>query len=78
MKTAVSIPDAIYRAAEKFAKKNRLSRSKLYARALAEFLKKARGRATTERLNEIADRIDTSLDPVVAKLQSQALDREDW
>lgn len=38
MKTAVSLPDDIFRAADKLAKRARKSRSRLYAEALAEYL----------------------------------------
>ena len=38
MKTAVSLPDELFRQAEAAAKKLRMSRSKLYATALSEFL----------------------------------------
>lgn len=38
MKTAISVPDGIYRAADKAAKRLGISRSELYTRALREFL----------------------------------------
>ena len=53
MKTAVSLPDEIFRQAEARAKKLRISRSKLYATALSEYLERQRaerrGRAAPER-----------------------------
>ena len=36
MKTAVSIPDAIFEAAERLARKRKVSRSRLYAEALQQ------------------------------------------
>jgi len=44
MKTAVSLPDELFRLAETAARRLRVSRSQLYAMAIAEFL-------NTERLN---------------------------
>src|SRR4051812_18924866 len=38
MKTAVSLPDRVYREAEGYARRTRKSRSQLYAEALAEYL----------------------------------------
>ncbi|MFM8635843.1 MAG: hypothetical protein ACKOEX_13725 [Planctomycetia bacterium] len=38
MKTAVSIPDDVFEDAERLASRLQTSRSKLYARALAEFV----------------------------------------
>jgi metal-responsive CopG/Arc/MetJ family transcriptional regulator len=39
MKTAVSLPDDLFRLAEATARRLRVSRSELYAKAIAEFLK---------------------------------------
>jgi len=38
VKTAISIPDALFKRAERFAQKRALSRSQLYATALEEHL----------------------------------------
>ncbi len=38
MKTAVSIPDDVFADAERLASRLQISRSKMYARALAEFV----------------------------------------
>jgi len=40
MKTAISIPDLLFREAEAFAKRRALSRSELYATAVAEYLQR--------------------------------------
>jgi len=47
MKTAVSVPDELFRQAEAEAKKLRISRSKLYASALSEFLDRKRSKSIT-------------------------------
>ena len=39
MKTAISIPDEVFRAAERAAKRLGMSRSELFSRAAIEFLK---------------------------------------
>ncbi|MBI4818560.1 MAG: ribbon-helix-helix protein, CopG family [Deltaproteobacteria bacterium] len=48
MKTAVSIPDDVFREAERAAKTLRISRSELFARALREFLEARSGDAIKE------------------------------
>ena len=53
VKTAVSMPDDLFRLAEAAARRLRVSRSELYARAIAEYLKQRQGNAITERLNEV-------------------------
>jgi predicted transcriptional regulator len=50
MKAAVSVPDDLFRRAETMARSLRVSRSQLYAKALAEFLERQQGNAITERL----------------------------
>ncbi len=78
MKTAISIPDDLFQAAEKLAKRLSVSRSELYAKALAAFLESRGGQDVTERLDSIYDGESSSVDPVLAKLQSLSVPREDW
>ena len=49
MKVAVSIPDPIFMEAEAVARRLKLSRSKVYARALGEFVANHAPDRTTER-----------------------------
>ena len=51
MKTAVSIPDPLFKEAEAAAKKLGISRSKLVQTALEEYLKSRRDAAITEAIN---------------------------
>jgi antitoxin MazE6 len=56
MKTAVSIPDPLFAAAEAAADELGVSRSALYSRALRRFLARYRHHAVTERLNAVYGR----------------------
>ena len=78
MKTAVSVPDDLFRLADAAAKRLRVSRSQLYAAALAEYLGRQQTDAITERLNEVYSRLDAKLDPVLNDAQMASLDRESW
>lgn len=78
MKTAISIPDPVFDAAEKLAARLRVSRSELYSRALREYLADRLERSVTERLDEVYAGEESSLDPALARLQSASLDRDDW
>lgn len=78
MKTAISLPDPLFAEAEQVAKRLRMSRSKLYATAIEQFLKEQRSRGVTERLNEVYAKEKSQLDPVFHALQLQSLAREDW
>lgn len=80
MKTAVSIPDRVFQSAEKLAARLGVSRSKLYANALAAMVEKHRQEVVTAQLNEVysSDGEQSSLDPEVVRLQSRSLHREKW
>ncbi len=76
MKVALSIPDELFESAETLTKRLGMSRSRLYATALAEFVAKNRGRKITERLNALYASEDSRLPPAVRRLQSRSLTRE--
>ena len=78
VKTAISIPDSIFRAAEKLAKHLGFSRSELYSKAVAEYLQKHRNDGTTRKLDEIYAKKSSLLDPAIQALQSASIDEEEW
>jgi metal-responsive CopG/Arc/MetJ family transcriptional regulator len=78
MKTAISLPDHLFRAGDALAKRLKVSRSELYARALAEYLAKHRADQLTQRLNAVYGSEESTLDPAVGALQARSLGREDW
>ncbi|MBA4162015.1 MAG: hypothetical protein C0515_08055 [Novosphingobium sp.] len=55
MKVAVSIPDDVFTQGEAAARRLRLSRSKLYARALKEFAERNDPDAITDSINAAID-----------------------
>lgn len=73
MKTAISIPDPLFEAAEQFAKRMGLSRSELYAVALQEYLQAHKREQITKQLDAVYVDEDSSLDPLFVKLQTQAI-----
>lgn len=78
MKTAISIPDPLFEAAEETAKRLRMSRSELYTRALREFLDEQQTAHITERLNQVYEDISLTVDPVLVGLQAASLPTEEW
>ncbi len=78
MKTAVSLPDDLFRSAEAAARKLRVSRSQLYAAAIREFLDRRRTSSVTARLNEIYSNEPAKLDPALNAAQLSCLDRDSW
>jgi metal-responsive CopG/Arc/MetJ family transcriptional regulator len=77
MKTAISIPDDVFRAAEATARRIGMSRSQLFAEAMRLFLKTHGEKGVTERLNQVYGNVDSKLDPRLSRMQS-ASTREDW
>ena len=82
MKTAVSLPDPLFRDVERLARRLRISRSELYARALAEYMRSRRGEEITEALNRVYSKESSRLEAVMAEMQwrsiKRAIKRGDW
>jgi metal-responsive CopG/Arc/MetJ family transcriptional regulator len=78
VKTAISIPDDLFRLAETAARQLRVSRSELYARAIAQFLKQHDEDAITERLNAIYSRRAAKMNPGLDRAQLKSLKKELW
>jgi metal-responsive CopG/Arc/MetJ family transcriptional regulator len=78
MKTAISIPDKIFRSADALAKRLGVSRSELYATAVNEFLAKHRSRDVTARLDEVYSEENSSMPSGLTQMQVRSLPHEDW
>lgn len=78
VKTAVSVPDDLFRLADAAARRLRVSRSQLYATAIAEFLDRRQTSAITERLNEVYALRRARVDPALQRAQLKSLDKDSW
>ena len=79
MKTAISLPDRVYREAEGYAKRTRKSRSQLYAEALAEYLARHAPNVVTEAMNVVVDAIgDAASDPFTQQASKRVLRGVEW
>lgn len=78
MKTAVSVPDDLFQQAETVARRLRISRSQLYASAIAEFLGRHQKDAVTDRLNEVYSRRIAKVDPLLHRAQLNSVDKDSW
>lgn len=78
MKTAVSLPDDLFRLAEAAARKLRVSGSKLYTQAIAEYLERQQGNAITERLNDVYAGCPAKLPPRLHRAQLKFLEKDTW
>ncbi len=80
MKTAISIPDELFEAAERMARELGLSRSAFYRLAVQKYMDRHRQQAITDALNAVYDEDPESsrLDPVLAAMQFASLEDEAW
>ncbi len=78
MKTAISIPDPIYEAAEQLAHQLRITRSDLYAKAVASFVKAHQENQITAQLDDLYASEESALDNVSTQLQALSVPQETW
>lgn len=78
MKTAISIPDAVFEAAEAIAQQLGVSRSEFYTEALQAYLEKYSRSQRLAKLNEVYDQVASDVDPVMANMQAMSLLYKEW
>jgi predicted transcriptional regulator len=78
MKTAVSVPDLVFRSAERLARQLKKSRSQLYSEALAEYVARRAPDGVTEAYDRLAREIDTKPEPFLAGAAHRVLKRSEW
>ena len=78
MKTAISIPDALFKRAERTAKAIGVSRSKLFTLAIESFLTLRNPSQVTEILNRIYSESTEGLDERISRMQTKSLTGETW
>jgi predicted transcriptional regulator len=78
MKTAVSIPDDLFRQADALAHHLGKSRSELYREALADYVARRDPAAVTTALNELADDLATDRTGFTEHAAHQALASTEW
>jgi metal-responsive CopG/Arc/MetJ family transcriptional regulator len=78
MKTAISLPDGVFREAEQFARRFKKSRSQLYAEAIVEYLERHGPDAITESMNRVWEKLGPGEAAFVSAAASNVLGRESW
>lgn len=78
MKTAISIPDVIFREAEKLARRLKKSRSQLYSEAMAAYLRRHDQDAVTAAVNRALGDIDEGIDPFSRAAARRTLEQTEW
>ena len=78
MKVALSIPDELFESAETLSKRLGVSRSRLYATALADYVARHRGRKTTDQLNTVYAEESDRLPVAIRRAQRRSLEPDTW
>jgi metal-responsive CopG/Arc/MetJ family transcriptional regulator len=79
VKTAISIPDNLFEAADKVARRLGISRSELYQRAIARFLEQQSGDVVREALDVVYGKpSNRDLDPLIKAAGEHMLTDENW
>ena len=77
MKTTISLPDKVFASADSLAKRLKVSRSALYATAVAEYVAKHSDENVTARLNAVYADSPSGIDPGMRRTQARSV-AEDW
>ena len=78
MKTAISLPDELFEDADALAEQLGISRSELYATAVAEYMAKQRGGDVTARLNAVYTDEASGLDSALRAAQARSVRSSEW
>jgi metal-responsive CopG/Arc/MetJ family transcriptional regulator len=78
MKTAVSIPNEIFEAAERLARRTRKTRSRLFSDALREYVARRSPEKITESMDQALAEIGEEKDLFVSSASRRRLDQVEW
>lgn len=78
MKTAVSIPDDVFKKAERLALRMQTSRSQLFSNAVTEYVARHAPDDVTEAMNEACRDIGVEPDPFMFAASRRILEQSEW
>lgn len=78
MKTAISLPDDVFREAERLARRLKKSRSELYREAVAEYVARHEPEAVTEAMNRLVGELATGVDEFSSAAARRVFERTEW
>lgn len=78
MKTAISIPNPIFQAAENMAQHLGMSRSELFSTAISEYMEHHKYQDVTASLNAIYGVEESALDEKLASMQLKSIQEDEW
>lgn len=78
MKTAISVPEKVFRDAERYARKTGKTRSQLYSEAVEQYLLRHDEDAVTASINQVCEKVGQQDDGFVRAAAAHMLRRESW
>lgn len=78
MKTAISVPDLVFRRAERLARRLKKSRSQLYSEALADYVSRHDPALITAALDDLYTSENSHPDPLVSDAAQRVLRSTEW
>jgi len=78
MKTAISIPDDIFKGAERLARRTKKSRSQLFSDAVKEYLARHAPEEVTDAMDRVCRELGQPKDEFVSAAARRVLERSEW
>ena len=78
MKTAISIPDSLFYAAESLAKRKGMTRSEVFRAAVADYIEAHKHDEVREALDKVYAEQPSHLDEELMRMQVMSISKEDW
>jgi metal-responsive CopG/Arc/MetJ family transcriptional regulator len=78
MKTAVSIPDEVFKKVERLTRRTRRSRSEVFSAALKEYVARHTPDEVTEAMNRVCEQLDDQQDVFVVAAGRRVLENVEW
>src|SRR6266849_1280924 len=78
MKTAISIPDEVFKDAERLARRIKKSRSQLFSDAVREYVARHAPDEVTDAMNRVCTELGDSRDQFISAASRRVLERSEW
>ena len=78
MKTAISLPDSLFHAADSLAKRTGMSRSELFRAAVVDYIAAHKHDQVREALDAVYLEQPSQLDEELMQMQTMSLPKENW
>jgi len=78
MKTAISIPDDLFKVAERLARRTNKSRSQLFSDAVREYVARHASDDITEAMDRVCAEVEPRSDNFIASASTRILNGAEW